>query len=587
MSFRRRNYPEIMDNVLTRLIGGVAAESHAFPPAQQNAAPYIIPLEQQPVLDVTSVYGLRNGGSHQFVKDVDFALGADKQSMTWLEGGALPDAGTTFEVNYTLKSSQGVANDLYIGSVVRTLAESASYEMATLYAQMESVYKAGFIDTASGPALNNVVSLLGVSRIKAGRNTVKLRFTRSKGSQGNISIPAGTRVLTTDGAIEYATIDDITMLNGQSVIVGAARDLVETNDGVPAGALVVIATPIAGIDAVTNTEASTTLDRDENDDELRTRAKNFLHGSERSTLGAIQHAIARQQILADVTEDAPGIINIAFHSGDLAPDQKDRLEKAVDDVRPAGIKVNYLYADAPQAVDLELRLTTVPGLLETDLKRVQDTIQSQVADYFAKLPTKSAGSVNQLVGIALGQAEVQDVRILSATAAENDVLDRENGVLAIEGVPTVLGQLTITDPSLPTQLLIIVRFPDDQAPADSSAITGAVTEMVSYINEYNAQETVANDQQRELSFGKFLYVLPLPGHDGKTLFIYDTQFGTVDEAALPTGASRAPYSVEIVLTSTTGISTLLNDDAAPAYNLTPFERLTFAGVEISAETSDG
>ena len=517
---------------------------------------------------------------------MDFSLAADKQSLGWLEDGALPDAGTTFEVNYTLKNSNGVANDLYVGSVMRTIAESASYEMATLYAQMESVYKAGFVDTANGSALNNVVSLLGVNRVKAGRNTVKLRFSRSKGGQGNISIPAGTRILTKGGAIEYETIDDITMLNGQSVIVGSARDLVETNEGVPAEILVVIATPIAGIDSVTNPEASTTLDRDESDDELRTRAKNFLHGSERGTLGAIKNAIARQQVLADISEDAPGVINIAFHSGDLAPDQKDRLEKAVDDVRPAGIKVNYIYASAPQSVNLELRLTTVAGLLETDLKRVQETVQAQVADYFEKLPTKSAGSINKLIGIVLGQAEVDDVRILSAAVGVTDVLDKDNGVLSIEGVPTVLGQLTITDPSLPSQVLVTVRFPENEVPADSTAINAAMTEMLSYINEYNAQVSVANAQLRELSFGKFLYVLPLPGDEGKTLYEYDSVFGTVDEEPLPSSAERAPYEIEVVVTANTGISQILNSDVTPHYALSPFERLTFAGIEISVETVD-
>ena len=33
MSFRRRNYPEVLDNLLTTLVGGVAAETHPFPPS--------------------------------------------------------------------------------------------------------------------------------------------------------------------------------------------------------------------------------------------------------------------------------------------------------------------------------------------------------------------------------------------------------------------------------------------------------------------------------------------------------------------------------------------------------------------------
>lgn len=585
MSFRRRNYTEIMDNMLTRIVGGVAGESHAFPPPSGNL---LVPLKQQPVLDVTSVYGLRNGIPHSFTKDVDFTLATDNQSLEWIDTATLPDAGTTFEVNYTVKNSEAVTNDLYVGSVVRTVTESAALEMATLYAQMESVYDAGFIDSATGSALGNVVSLLGIKRVKSGRNTVKISFNRSKGGQGDIFIPAGTRILSEDGAIEYETMADINMLNGQSVIIGTARELVEINDGIPADTLNVMANPIAGIDSANNPEPSTTLDRDENDDELRIRAKSFLHGSERATKGAIQHAISRQQVLADVTEDAPGVITVEFHSGDLAPDQRDRLEKAVDDVRPAGIKIDYLYASAPQSVDLEIRLTTADGLLETDLKRVQESVNAKVAEYFEKLPTKSIGSVNKLIGISLSHPEVNDVRILSATVDGLDVLDRDKGEINIGDSPTVLGQLTLTDPSLPSQVLVTVSFPDDQAVADSTVINSAMTEMLSYINEYNNKEepsspTPNETQQKEISFAKFLYVLPLPGNDGKLLYDYDLVFGTIDEESLPMSADRAPYQVEVVITSSTGISTILNADSSPAYTLSPFERLTYAGVEIQAE----
>ena len=37
-------------------------------------------------------------------------------------------------------------NDLYPGSVVRTLMEAVALETAGLYAQMETVYRAGFLD---------------------------------------------------------------------------------------------------------------------------------------------------------------------------------------------------------------------------------------------------------------------------------------------------------------------------------------------------------------------------------------------------------------------------------------------------------
>src|SRR5262249_21431863 len=159
--------------------------------------------------------------------------------------------------------------------------------------QMELVYQSGFVDTAQGSALDQVVALLGIDRVLAGRNSATLEFRRAAGTRGDIFIPALTRVLTTDGAIEYETTAAVTLVDGQTAVKVAARDTVDANDPVPAGALVLIAKTISGIDSVSNLEPSTVAANDEADTDLRTRAKSFLHGSERGTLSAIKQAIAR------------------------------------------------------------------------------------------------------------------------------------------------------------------------------------------------------------------------------------------------------------------------------------------------------
>ncbi|MBI9093059.1 MAG: hypothetical protein JEZ12_27930 [Desulfobacterium sp.] len=88
MSFRRRNYSEVMDNLLTSLVKGVSAEEHPFP---SSNAPYVHSLERSPAVDIIAVYGSRNGQSHAFVKGKDYALSADGTQLQWMEeGGHLP-----------------------------------------------------------------------------------------------------------------------------------------------------------------------------------------------------------------------------------------------------------------------------------------------------------------------------------------------------------------------------------------------------------------------------------------------------------------------------------------------------------------
>ncbi len=248
MSLRRREFPEVLENLLTAISRGVAAESHPFPPPGANGSSYRHDLQQPPVADVVSVYGSRDGQPHLFRKDVDYTLLDDtpRQTIEWKEGAQLPDPGTLIQVNYYPESAQPVLTDLYTGSVVRTLSESIALEIARLYAQLEVVYRSGFVDTATGSSLDNVVALLGIERVAGGRPAGEVEFTRSPGSRGIINIPAGARIITADGNVEYETTESVTLAEGQNTIRVVARDL-EINDPLPADALTVLPVPIAGI----------------------------------------------------------------------------------------------------------------------------------------------------------------------------------------------------------------------------------------------------------------------------------------------------------------------------------------------------
>ena len=278
MSFRRKNYIEVMDNILTGIIGGVTAEAHAYPPDNGSEAPYSHPLENSPVKNIVAVDGMHNGASHRFVTDVDYTLGDDKASLVWKEGGQFPDKGSLFYLSYQLENATTALNDLYVGSVTRTIAESVGLEISRLYAQLEAVYNAGFINTATGSSLDNVVALLGIGRIRAGRFECELEFTRSTGSRGSITVPRGTRVMSVDGNVEYETIAEAVLQNGQVKASVKARDVEENTRGVEANALTVIAKPIAGIVGVTNLSSASIASEDEADAELRERSKNVLHG---------------------------------------------------------------------------------------------------------------------------------------------------------------------------------------------------------------------------------------------------------------------------------------------------------------------
>ena len=92
--------------------------------------------------------------------------------------------------------------------------------------------------------------------------------------------------------------------------------------------------------------------------------------------------------------------------------------------------------------------------------------------------------------------------------------DRASGVLMIAGLPTVLGELHIADPNLPTRLDVVVTYPMAAPPPDQVALRAALTDMLTYLNQVNASDTVAQTRQT-LSYGKLLHVTPLPNNPAR------------------------------------------------------------------------
>ncbi|MEJ2199622.1 MAG: hypothetical protein P8X63_01200 [Desulfuromonadaceae bacterium] len=578
MSFRRKTYPEITDQLLNRLLGGVSGESHAYPPAGARE-PFSHLLLNAPAAQITSVYGLFNGGSAQFTKDADYSLSRDGTKLVWKENGRRPDAGSVVEINYLPKRRESRVNDLYPGSVVRTLMEAIALETAGMYAQMETVYRSGFIDTAEGGALDHVVSILGVQRVKAGRNSAELEFSRNRNSKGEITIPAGTRVLTDDGEIEYETVAELVLSDGQPSGRVTARDLLETNDGLAGLSLNLLAKSITGIESVTNPAPSTRLDRDETDAELRTRAKSFLTASEQGTKGAIEAAVAGQGLLVDIDDGQPGLIKVLVHDDQLGNEQKQRLEASVKEVRPAGIATEFIYGPQPQSVDLELRLTTVAGLQAPELKGIQQSVRDAISDYFSKLETKAAGSVSKLIGLGMRVDGVEDVSLVAASVNGLDVLDPVKGELAIADQPTRLGSLSIVDPALATLLTLLVRYPNNVQLPNQTAIQTALQTAVSYLNDLSTQSGVAA-QKRTLSWGKLALATVLPDTSPVPLASYDADPGSY---SLPDTALLAPYDLKFVFTRPSGVSQIIDSETAAPLILGDFERLSLSKVTVEVK----
>ena len=250
-------------------------------------------------------------------------------------------------------------------------------------------------------------------------------------------------------------------------------------------------------------------------------------------------------------------------------------------------------AEPPARLDLDLRLTTVPGLLDQDLRAAQRSVRDQISTYLRRLPAKAAASLSQLAGTVMSVQGVQDVRVVAATVTDGgtarDALDPAGGTIDVAGVVAVLGDLRITDPALPTSLDVAVTFPQGSAPPDQAAIQAAVQDAVAYLNDLNATDLGANPSaqdvaKRTLTFGRLLLPVPLPNRPATTLAAFDQ---ATAPAPPPDQAAVAPNVARFVLTQESGLATVLAAAADPGYALAPGERLSLTGVHVTEEGGGG
>lgn len=285
------------------------------------------------------------------------------------------------------------------GSVVRSLFESFAFEMALLYEQMESVYNAGYVDTATGANLERVVAVLGITRNEPDFATGVVTFERDPGASAAVTVPAGTLVTTPeqDGARKaYLTIEDAVLEPGATA-AEARVQAEERGAGMIAdsGTVTVMPRPVPGVKTVRNARPIRFLGRErETDEELRDRARNALLASGRASETSIENAllglpgVRGVRVVEDFSTGAAEATEAAKDGGTalgrgavrvfvdgLTPENAGRLRERVDEVRAAGVLV-LMEPAVPVNVEAVLRIEADPRVRGEELA----TLEAHVAD---------------------------------------------------------------------------------------------------------------------------------------------------------------------------------------------------------------
>ena len=375
MTYAAEPYAQFVDDLLMSLTGGVSRARLVFLP---EFAPYQLSPQGTLVPSSLSVFGLVDSRYFRFENGRDFAL-TPEFSIDWRTGpdgsrapdATWPDDASTFFVNYDtvgVASAVPILNDRNPGSVTRLLAESFAREFAVLSRQMESVYQAGFLSTAGGRDLDQVVQLVGIERRTRSFATGSVIFAANSPATGDITLNAGTRLSTAQAPlVVFETSEDRILRRGDLTVDAPIRAVVPGPSGiVSARAIAVIHRPILGVDLVSNTQGTTLAGEDESDEGLRVRASRALEVAGRATPGALVSVLGElrgmKEKFARVEEDhlaRPGVV-IMNVAAPMTSAEASRAVLLLEQTRPAGVRLLH-NIDAPPPL-----ITSIPPNVRED-----------------------------------------------------------------------------------------------------------------------------------------------------------------------------------------------------------------------------
>jgi uncharacterized phage protein gp47/JayE len=207
MPFVKKTHRQIARDILTQICGEVT-EEHTYIKGKN-----LYRLSNTPTSGIKAIEGTSRGTAKKlFVKDADYRLVGD--SVEWIEEGEHPDDNTVFTIQHVLTGASGIS-DVNPGSVTRTIVEAISREIEYLYLQMEQAYLSGFLDTATGEALDFVVSIIGIKRKPPQPSSGCVTFGRNTEPE---ILTVADEVHLYDGSTEYALnkplIKDVAKIEG-------------------------------------------------------------------------------------------------------------------------------------------------------------------------------------------------------------------------------------------------------------------------------------------------------------------------------------------------------------------------------------
>jgi len=321
---------------------------------------------------------------------------------------------------------------LFDGDPVRLILETVAYVLATQRAEIQGAAEQNLVQFADGDNLDFLGDLYALSRKPAQKATCTLQYATDGTPAGSdITIPAGTKVATQSGDVEFAS-DEVVVLpagNTSVTVAGTATTAGADHNGFVAGQVSEIVNPIAGIASAQNTDKTSGGSDVESDEDFRERIRKapetFAVGGPTQAYSAAAVAAVPGIKSAAVLNPSPGQVDVypLREKGDL-PTQTDldevELALSQEDVRPLTDTVTVA---APATVQYDIDVSyVILQRFEGEKTRIDQDVTAAVDNYVAWQRLQVGRDVNpdDLEGRLL---QIEGIKRIDVTSPAVQVLD--------------------------------------------------------------------------------------------------------------------------------------------------------------------
>ena len=285
-------------------------------------------------------------------------------------------------------------------------------ELFGAYNELDWLKRQMFPDTATGEYLERHAAERGLTRKNGTKASGTVRFSVNALVPEGIYVPQGTICASSgNNPVRFATKSTVYLSPTSNFVNAAVEALTEGREGnVPAGKISVIVTPVAGIDAVGNTQPMSGGTDKETDEQLRRRIiDSFVHISNGTNKAYyIQSALEVNGVIAAGViprNRGAGTVDVFIGSADNTPSQSliDAVRNKLLQSREINVDIG-VFALRKTPVDITFTIEVKEGYSFSD---VSARCREAVLDYFSLL---SAGETMYISDIGEYVKHVEGVK---------------------------------------------------------------------------------------------------------------------------------------------------------------------------------